>query len=281
MKVSVLTNNLSNNTLLLYSIIDILSEINVNILMPTEYKKHLKSRNIEFTDDYYNDSSLCVVVGGDGAVLHYGKESAENDIPVIAINTGRVGFLTSLETSDISFLKDVVEGKVSIEEHKMIDVNVFDENNNIIYSYVGLNEAVVSRGDISKIIDIDIFVNDCFFNDVRGDGVVFSTQTGSTAYSMSAGGPIIAPGVDSLIITPICPYPVSFRPVVIPNSSKVKVLVKGLGAKAAILTVDGDVPFSLKDGMTVVISNSKRILKLLTPDKYKFYKKIKNTFFSR
>lgn len=281
MKICLVTNRIAANYSLLNEIVQALSDLDVSICVPADYKKHLNIQDVIFEEDCFSGSSLCVVIGGDGAVLHYGKEAAKNNIPVIAVNTGRVGFLTSLETSDIMLLKDAVTGKMSIEEHAMIDVVVVDADGKKIYSETGLNEAVVSRGDISKIIDIDIYVNDCFLNDIRGDGVAFATQTGSTAYSMSAGGPIVAPGVSSLIITPICPYSVSGRPVVIPDSSNVSVSVNGLGKKAAILTVDGDAPFTMKDGMKVLISRSSYNLKLMTPDRDKFYKKIKNIFFGR
>ncbi|MBR5943137.1 MAG: NAD(+)/NADH kinase, partial [Clostridia bacterium] len=153
----------------------------------------------------FESADLCVVIGGDGAVLHSGKLAALYGVPVLALNTGRVGFLTSPQAPEKISASELLKSSRR-ETRRLLDVEIVDADGNVRFSAPALNEAVISRGEISRIIDIELSVDGCGIYTVRGDGVVIATPTGSTAYSMSAGGPIVAPEVSSVIVTPICPY---------------------------------------------------------------------------
>ena len=223
------------------------------------------------------DADLCVVVGGDGTVLHAGKEAALRGMPVLALNTGRVGFLTAPETPDMS-VSDLL-GAACAEKRALLEVKVVGADGNASDAGFALNEAVVSRGGISRIIDIEIAVNGREIYTARGDGVIIATPTGSTAYSMSAGGPIVAPEVSSIIVTPVCPYTLTARTVVLPDTAEVSAKVFGLDEREAMLTVDGGAPVSLREGERVVLRRSDKFLELLMPDEASFYEKIKTKLF--
>ncbi len=224
------------------------------------------------------NADLCVVVGGDGAVLHAGKEAALRGMPVLALNTGRVGFLTAPEAPREASVSGLLRN-ARREKRRLLEVRTFGADGGELRSGFALNEAVVSRGGISRIIDIEIAVDDRGIYTVRGDGVIIATPTGSTAYSMSAGGPIVAPEVSSIIVTPVCPYTLTARSVVLPDTAEVSAKVVGLGDREATLTVDGGAPVSLQEGERVVLRRSDTFLELLTPDEATFYEKIKTKLF--
>ncbi len=224
------------------------------------------------------DADLCVVVGGDGAVLHAGKEAALRGIPVLALNTGRVGFLTAPEAPAVFSVGGLLES-ARREKRMLLEVKLTGTDGSELRSGYALNEAVISRGGISRIIDIAIAVDGSEIYTVRGDGVIISTPTGSTAYSMSAGGPIVAPEVSSMIVTPVCPYTLAARAVVLPDTAEVSAKVFGLDEREAMLTVDGGAPVSLREGECVVLRRSDKFLELLTPDGASFYEKIKTKLF--
>lgn len=223
-------------------------------------------------------SDLCVVIGGDGAVLHSGKLAALCGVPVLALNTGRVGFLTSPEAPEALAAADLLAASRR-ERRALLEVCVTGSDGAVDFSDFALNEAVISRGEISRIIDIEVSVDGTEIYTVRGDGVIIATPTGSTAYAMSAGGPIVAPEVSSVIVTPICPYTLTARSVVLPDTAEVSARVFGLGDRVAMLTVDGGVPVSLRDGARVSLRRSERSLELLTPNEASFYEKIKTKLF--
>ena len=218
------------------------------------------------------------MIGGDGAVLHSGKLAALCGVPVLALNTGRVGFLTSPEAADVLAADEILK-RSRREKRALLEVCVTDPDGAVTFSDYALNEAVISRGEISRIIDIELSVDGTEIYTVRGDGVIIATPTGSTAYAMSAGGPIVAPEVSSVIVTPICPYTLTARSVVLPDTAEVSARVFGLGDRVAMLTVDGGTPVSLQEGARVSLRRSDRSLELLTANEASFYEKIKTKLF--
>ena len=223
-------------------------------------------------------ADLCVVVGGDGAVLHAGKQAALSGVPVLALNTGRVGFLTAQEAPAAISVAELL-ASARREKRRLLEVRTVAADGTGLGSCFALNEAVISRGEISRIIDIEVAVDGREIYTVRGDGVIIATPTGSTAYSMSAGGPIVAPEVSSVIVTPICPYTLAARSLVLPDTAEVSARAFGLGERVAMLTVDGGAPVSLQEGARVLLRRSEKCLELLIPDEASFYEKIKTKLF--
>lgn len=279
MKTVLIPNNNEQSREAAERIVSRLHDCGCRVVMPTRLSREY-SGLAEFLpdDECFRDASLCIVIGGDGAVLHSAKSAALHGVPVLAVHTGRVGFLTTPEEAIPPELSDAA-ASMRTEKRSMLDVKVLDANGRECFSDTALNEAVISRGEISRIIELALSVDGCLVNNIRGDGAIISTPTGSTAYSMSAGGPIVSPEVAAILVTPICPYTLAARSVVFPDSAEVSAEVFGLGDRVAMLTVDGDSSFSLQDGMRVVVRRSEKSLELLVSDEASFNEKMKTKLF--
>ena len=278
MKIVLIPNNNAKSEQVARRLIEIFKACGDTVVMPLEFKEKFDDAYASEYEACFKDADVCVVLGGDGAVLHAGKRAALYSVPVLAINTGRVGFLAALEGCDAEMIYEKLNSSRT-EQRTMLEVKVLDEEGKECFSDIALNEAVISRGEISRIIEIALSVNGKEINSVRGDGLVISTPTGSTAYSMSAGGPIVSPEVAAMTVTPICPYTLASRATVLPDNAEMCARVFGLGERTAMLTVDGDLPYSLQEGMQVVIKRSEKTLSLLMSDEASFYDKIKKKLF--
>jgi NAD+ kinase len=201
------------------------------------------------------NADLCVVVGGDGTVLHAGKEAALRGIPVLALNTGRVGFLTVPEKREAVGVSQLLRN-AHRERRMLLEFGVFGADGGLLSSGFALNEAVVSRGGISRIIDIEVAVDGCEIYTVRGDGVILATPTGSTAYSMSAGGPIVEPEAEAFILTPICAHSISAKPFVIGAQKTISIKTEKLHTRRAYLSIDGNSVMDLSSGDRMIVRRS-------------------------
>ena len=167
-------------------------------------------------------ADMIIAFGGDGTILHLSKTAAHRDIPVLGVNLGSLGFMAELEQKELGRLGELMDEKYTVESRMMLDVSVVREGR-VIYSNLALNEAVVTRGAVSRVIRLHIRTEQGRLLDVTGDGVIVASPTGSTAYSLSAGGPILAPGLDCFVLTPICPHMLNVRPVVLSASDRITV----------------------------------------------------------
>ena len=150
-------------------------------------------------------ADLMIAFGGDGTILHLSRTAALHNVPVLGINLGSLGFMSELEANELERLRDLQSWDFVVESRMMLDVTIF-RNGNAVYSNIALNDAVVSKGSVARVVRLDIFTEEGRLTKVTGDGVVISTPTGSTGYSMAAGGPIVEPTARNLLITPICPH---------------------------------------------------------------------------
>ncbi len=153
----------------------------------------------------FSDVQLIITIGGDGTILSIADEASMANVPVLGINLGRMGFMAELEPDEIDLLKNVICGRVSLEKRMMLDVNVLHEGK-IVSSHKALNDIVVSNGVVSKMAELELYCSDTYVSKFHSDGVIISTPTGSTAYSLSAGGAIIDPTIDCILCTPVCPH---------------------------------------------------------------------------
>ena len=171
-------------------------------------------------------SDVLVVFGGDGTLLHIAEEAAINKKPVIGINLGTLGFLTEGSISKLnSILKEFFENKLVPDKRQLLNARIYKKNK-LVSKTNFLNDAVINKGALAKIINLDLFVDDILVSNLRADGIILSSPTGSTAYSLSAGGPIVIPSLPLVIITPICPHTLTNRPLVISNNSNIKIRIK-------------------------------------------------------
>lgn len=230
------------------------------------------------TDTVFRDAEIIAVVGGDGTILKVAKIAAEKGIPIIGINAGRLGYLASVGADDLDALKRLLNGDFAIENRAMILAELFSCDE-LIYSSLCLNDAVISHGAVTTIIDLNLKVDNDEFG-YRADGVIAATPSGSTAYSMSAGGPIVDPTLDCFLLTPICPHTLISRPMVINSTKTVSIAVDSSKNATMYLSCDGESVSEIKNGNTVKISRSDvtaRFIKLNDVSVYKiFSEKTKN-----
>lgn len=207
-------------------------------------------------------ADMMIAFGGDGTILHLSKTAAHRNIPVLGVNLGSLGFMAELEQSELHRLGELTEEKYSIESRMMLDVSVVRDGR-VIYSNLALNEAVITRGAVSRVIRLHVLTEQGRLLDVTGDGVIVASPTGSTAYSLSAGGPVVEPTAHNLIVSPICAHSVHANSYVLSPERIVTVQTEKTGYKPIFLSVDGGRAFSLKNGDAVEIKRSKFDTKLV------------------
>lgn len=221
-------------------------------------------------DELYSLADVIITVGGDGTIMRYAKRAALDNKPVLAINAGRMGYLADIEQNELSLISKLIKGEYKTETRMMLDVSVY-ENGNLMGSYSALNDAVITSGFISRIIDISVAVEKDAIS-YRADGLIVSTPTGSTAYSMSAGGPIIDPSTENICITPICSHSLSAKPILM--SANTTLSLKSFSKKRSeiYLTVDGRKVANVKPFSEIKITKSKNVVKFIRLSNRSFYK---------
>ena len=211
-------------------------------------------------------ADMIIAFGGDGTILHLSKTAAHRDIPVLGVNLGSLGFMAELEQKELGRLGELMDEKYTVESRMMLDVSVVREGR-VIYSNLALNEAVVTRGAVSRVIRLHIRTEQGRLLDVTGDGVIVASPTGSTAYSLSAGGPVVEPTARNLIVRPICAHSVHANSYVLSLERTVTVQTEKTGYKPIFLSADGGRAFSLRNGDAVEIRRSKYETKLVRRSK--------------
>ena len=214
-------------------------------------------------------ADLLIVFGGDGTILHLARTVAVHNVPVLGINLGSLGFMSELEGDEIEQLRNLSKWDFSIESRMMLDVVVL-RNGRSVYNNIGLNEAVISKGPVARVVKLNIFTEEGPLTNIGGDGVIVSTPTGSTAYSMAAGGPIVEPTARNILITPICPHTTRAASYVLEPSHVITVDATDATRKLAYLCVDGSKAFSLKNGDQIRVRQSKHTMKLVRLTKKSF-----------
>ncbi|MBI2569464.1 MAG: NAD(+)/NADH kinase [Candidatus Schekmanbacteria bacterium] len=213
---------------------------------------------------------LVIVLGGDGTLLSVAREMADPAIPLLAVNLGSLGFLTEVRLDDLRVtLRAVLDGEFEVEERLMLSVVVRREGG-VVASHRVLNDAVINKAALARIIDLEARVDECYVTTYKADGLIISTPTGSTAYSLSAGGPIVTPTLGAIILTPICPHTLTMRPLVIRDDSAVAVTL-GDHSCEVTLTLDGQVGVSLSPRDVVLVSSAQERLHLLRSPRADFF----------
>lgn len=225
--------------------------------------------NIEPLQQEIRGADMIIAFGGDGTILHLSKTAAHRDIPVLGVNLGSLGFMAELESKDLLSLRDLCDGKYEIESHMMLDVSV-QRDGRVIYSNLALNEALIARGNISRVIRLQIFTEQGKLVDVAGDGVIVASPTGSTAYSLSAGGPVVEPTARNFIVSPICAHSVHANAYVLSPERVITVQTEKNSYKPVLLSVDGGRAFSLRSGDSIEVRRSKFDTKLVRLSKRSF-----------
>lgn len=192
-----------------------------------------------------SDVDLIMVLGGDGTFLSVARQYSDHDVPFLGVNLGRLGFLTEVEVADLEGALEKLVNKQYFKDHRaMLEIHVV-RRGEVVEQTFALNEVTISKGPLSRIIHLDVMVDSVRVGCYHGDGLIVSTPTGSTGYSLSAGGPIVAPNVNLMIITPICPHTLHARPIVVARDAAIAVDVMS-PQQEIVLTVDGQHSFYLE-----------------------------------
>src|SRR5690554_2154035 len=202
-----------------------------------------------------------IIIGGDGTFLHTAHYFFGTGIPLLGINIGHLGFLTEIEIGEIeSSLSQLLDGNFTIEKRLILKTRI-NSKDNLVYHNKALNDFVIHRGARSRLVSIEMYINDEIVNTYRADGLIVSTPTGSTAYSLSAGGPIINPQIRAIIVTPICPHSLFIKPMVISDQERVKIIIKGDHTMS--FTADGACDYPINSNDEIYIEAAKEELSIV------------------
>ena len=243
-----------------------------SVLMQEKERRFFGAFVIQFYGNFLQmmrDCDVVIVVGGDGTIIHNAKFAAKENKPILGINVGRLGYVAGLETNELERLKDLIEGNYTLENRMMLEVSLLRYGKT--ECYLALNDAVVSRGARSRILDFQVSLDNNDVCDYRADGLIFSTPTGSTAYSLSAGGPVLDPVMQCILLSPICPHSLFTRTVVFRADSHLTMKATSNYEGEIFLTLDGEKFFPIEDGQKVEISKSDKIVRLINLKRKNFY----------
>ncbi|MCG6870861.1 MAG: NAD(+) kinase [Gammaproteobacteria bacterium] len=208
---------------------------------------------------------LAVVVGGDGTMLNVARQLANVDVPILGINLGRLGFLTEIPANDIEHqLGRILDGEFAAEERFLLHSEIM-RRGKIVHASNALNDVIIGKGELSRLIDFETFLDGYFVTRMRADGIIVATPTGSTAYALSAGGPILNPTLPALVLVPICPHTLSARPIVVSADSVVEIVVSGSAQQSAHVTFDGQANYTLQKNDRVYVRRAPTPVRLLHP----------------
>ncbi|MEE3003745.1 MAG: NAD(+) kinase [Pseudomonadota bacterium] len=265
------------------NIIKVLQDLE-KILHDYGYSAHFESKTEEIFKAHIQNScnnldlnkiDLVIVVGGDGTILQATKIAVENDIPLLGINCGRIGFLSDLRSNDVDSLINILNGEYTEEKRFMLSCDLVNSKGS---SFIGnaLNEVALMRGNLVKIIEFDIYINNKFVCNQRADGLLVSTPTGSTAYSLSAGGPIVQPCLETISLVPMCAHTLNTRPIVIAPDNLISIKTKQRHSCPPNISYDGNDKISINEGSYINISKAKQHLRLIHPRNYHYFETLKN-----
>lgn len=212
-----------------------------------------------------------VVLGGDGTLLGAARKICRYGIPILGVNLGGLGFLTGIPLKRLyPAIEMILKGQLEVESRLMLETKVLRKGEEVCRFQV-LNDVVINKGALARIIDLDVYINDQFLTTFRADGLIVSTPTGSTAYNLSAGGPILYPSMANFILTPICPFTLTNRPIILPDSDKIHIKMGKESEEEVSLTFDGQVGFDFHHGDKVMIYKSKEMTKLIKPPDQNYF----------
>jgi NAD+ kinase len=274
--------NLSKDTSGDYTktIIDGIASRNMEPLVTSPVYKLLKKGTLLGEKELYQLSDIVLVLGGDGTILQTAREAAVYGIPLLGINLGRLGFLAEAEMSDCDFILDTLaSGSYQMEKRMMLETELYRDGR-IINRFIALNDVAVAKSSFARIIHLKASVNGELVNHYAADGLLVSSPTGSTAYSLSAGGPVIYPGMECLLMTPICPHTLNSRPIVTNADSRIEIEVIDRNREIQ-LTIDGQQAVNIMYGDKIVIFKSELETQLIRLTGYGFFNLLRSKLSAR
>lgn len=221
------------------------------------------------TNELIENCDIVIVVGGDGTTLNVAKAASLHNKLTLGINAGRLGFMSGLERDELSLLNRLVSGDYEVEERMMINARLMSENG--IQDFICLNDAVITRGDLARLIDVTVKSDGRVITKNRADGMIIATPTGSTAYSMAAGGPVVSPDNSCFVVTPICPHSLVNRSIVFSSDKELEITVENDKNNTSYLSIDGEKSVTVTKNSKIIISKSEYVAKLIKIKPDNFY----------
>ncbi len=222
-------------------------------------------------DELAEQVKLMIAVGGDGTMLFAARRAAAAAVPLLGINRGRLGFLADISPTDmLTVLEPILSGEFETENRNLLRAEIISTSGEVTAG-LALNDVVVKRLDSGRMFDFETWVNDRYVNTHAGDGFIVATPTGSTAYALSCGGPIVNPGLDAVVLAPICPHTLSDRPIVIPGSSRTEIRLREDNGDVAAVSCDGEVIGQLGNGDSLRVETANDRVQLIHPLGYDYY----------
>ncbi len=241
-----------------------LRKLGAKILMSFELKEYFSDLEVSFLDEN-TAVAMCdimIAIGGDGTIIHASHFAAEHDKPILGINAGRLGFLAGLEKEELSLLENLFSGKYTTDKRMMLKVSHY-ENGELTCVHHCLNDCTIGRGVSLRLCELEVKCDSRKINDYFADGIILATPTGSTAYSLSAGGPVVDTAIESLILTPICTHSLFSRSMIFKPDSKISVSVKNPDVCLPIYSCDGEIGISLSENSVIEIERAEKYVKLI------------------
>ena len=254
-------------------IIEILSGYDTEFSMPADFSGEFLSKKISFYSNHSQtvaNSDIVIAIGGDGTIIHIAKHAAQYDKPILGVNCGRVGFVANLEPAQLDLLPNLLNDNYTIDERMLFEVDI--EKNGSNDTLYALNDVTVTRGSLSTMVELDVMLNGEFINSYRADGIILATPTGSTAYSLSAGGPVIEPHMKCILLTPICPHSLFSRSVLFSDDSQVSICHHDGYTGELFATIDGIRSYKLEIGDRVTVRRSPRAVRFIKLTNKNFYR---------
>ena len=289
-KIAIVTNfNISEKANAALKVTNYLLKFGCKILISQYSKERVLAMknyrgNIYFLpiEKLYDEADLVIALGGDGTILDCAKRMAKRGKPILGINLGHLGYMAEIEMDELASLSKIIDGDYTIDERSMMNIEVFDKEGNSKYTSYALNDAVISNGGVSKIINLELYAEDSLITTYRSDGLIISTPTGSTAYAMSAGGSIADPKVKCTLVTPICPHSFIARQLIFSDETKLTVKNVSVREKLLVLTLDGKTNCDIYRDEYFTVSRSDLTVKLVRIKDCSFYdilnQKMKNNY---
>lgn len=252
-------------------IVDWLNFKKIKVYVEGDKDKGIRRKDFSCTNEkFFNSVDLIISLGGDGTLLRAAKIAATDGIPIFGVNLGGLGFLTQIGIDDLEiFLEKIYQGKCFLDERMMLDC-IVKRKEKEIKEFTALNDIVIGKGAFARLISLATYINDDYVITYSADGLVISTSTGSTAYSLSAGGPIVNPNINSMILTPICPHTLSARPLIIGENDQVRITLE-LSEEEVMVTIDGQEGFTLEPKDEVIVKKSIYKTRLIAFKEKSFY----------
>ena len=257
----------------LTTLCEYLEQLNVTISIEAETAQlfsFTSSYQVVETTDIPSNIDLIIVVGGDGSMIQAAHSAMQHDIPILGINRGRLGFLTDIDPEHIDAIGKVINGEFKEERRFFINAEI-NSGTSTTHHLQALNDIVLFSGNKAQLIEFHTYVNQELLYHQRADGLIIATPTGSTAYALSGGGPILTPGLDAYVIVPMHPHTLSSRPIVIPATSEIKITIDASNTTPPQLSNDGKNSLSLAANSEITITQYKKTLRLIHPKSYSYF----------